>query len=103
MAETYLIRFQVKPQQRERFLDLLTKVLENMQHEETFIAASLSESDSTPNSFTLLETWQDRQDVLDVQLKRSYRDAWHAALPDLLQAERQIDVLRPVWGAGTGD
>jgi quinol monooxygenase YgiN len=32
--------------------------------------------------------------VLDVQLHRPYRQAWHAALPDLLAAPREISVWR---------
>jgi quinol monooxygenase YgiN len=95
--ETYLIRFTVRPEQRERFLRLLTEVLDRMRHEATFVDASLSQVADSPNVFVLHETWASREDVVNVQLKRPYRDAWHEALPELLEAERDITILSPVW------
>lgn len=97
MPETYLIQFHIQPSQRDRFLNLLTRVLDAMQHEATFVDARLSQDADDPNRFILHETWADRQDVMEVELKRPYRDTWHAALPDLLQAARDVRILQPVW------
>ncbi|MGV6873800.1 putative quinol monooxygenase [Pseudochelatococcus sp. B33] len=97
--ETYLIRFIVRPGQRARFLDLLTGVLDRMRHEDTFIDARLSEVTERPNEFVLHETWASREDVINVQLNRPYRRSWHEALPDLLEAEREITILSPLWSA----
>ena len=44
----------------------------------------------------LYETWEDHEDVLQVQLQRPYRKAWHDALPGLLAAERDIAIWQPL-------
>ena len=92
MSETYVITFQVRPSERDRFLALLNPVLDAMRHEATFVHASLHVDPQDENRFQLHETWTDRQDVLEVQLKRPYRDAWHAALDELLERPREIQI-----------
>lgn len=42
------------------------------------------------------ETWEQLDDVVEVQFKRDDRRAFHAALPGLLRSERGIGVWRPV-------
>jgi len=96
MSVTYLIVFTVRPEQRERFLSLLNGVLDAMRDEATFVNATLHSDPADANCFLLHETWADHQDVLDVQLKRGYRDAWHAALPELLAKPRDISVWEPL-------
>ena len=96
MSVTYLIVFTVRPEQRERFLSLLNGVLDAMRHEANFVNATLHGDPADPDRFLLHETWADHQDVLDVQLKRTYRDAWHAALPDILAKPRDISVWTPL-------
>lgn len=92
MSETYVITFHVRPAQRTRFLALLNSVLDNMRDESTFLHAALHVDPEDENRFELHETWSDRQDVLDVQLKRPYREAWHAALDELLDRPRGIEI-----------
>lgn len=94
MSVTYLIVFTVRPAERERFLDLLDGVLDRMRHEASFLDATLHEDPHDPNRFMLHETWADHQEVLDVQLKRPYRDSWHQALPDLLERPREVSIWR---------
>ena len=96
MAITYLITFDVVPAQRERFLSLLNGVLDNMRSESTFHEAVLHQSPESDCRFLLYETWQDHDEVLAVQVKRSYRDAWHDALPELLIGERDIQIWNPL-------
>jgi quinol monooxygenase YgiN len=96
MAVTYLIRFDVRPDQRERFLSLLTGVLDAMRHEPMFVDASFHADPQDAHRFLLHETWRDHQDVLDVQLARPYREAWHAALPELLVQSRQVSMWTPL-------
>jgi quinol monooxygenase YgiN len=96
MDVTYLIRFQVKPAQRERFLALLNGVLDAMRAEANFVSATLHADPEEPNRFLLHETWRDHQDVLDVQLARPYRAAWHEALPSLLDVPRDVSMWRPL-------
>jgi quinol monooxygenase YgiN len=44
----------------------------------------------------LYETWESHDDVLNVQLHKPYRKAWHDALPTLLQEERDISIWEPL-------
>lgn len=96
MSVTYLIDFAVRRGERERFLDLLNGVLDAMREEPMFVAATLHVDPDDAHRFLLHETWRDHQDVVDVQLARSYRDAWHLALPELLERERAVSVWTPL-------
>ncbi|MGE0240670.1 MAG: putative quinol monooxygenase [Parvibaculaceae bacterium] len=96
MAITYVITFNVRPERRDAFLTLLEGVLDAMRHEPMFHEAVLHQDPETANRFMLYETWEDHQDVLDVQLHRPYRKAWHEALPTLLDGEREIAIWRPL-------
>ena len=96
MSVTYLIEFDVKPTERERFLSLLNGVLEAMRHEAMFVGATLHADPENDTRFLLHETWQSHEDVLSVQLARPYREEWHAALPDLLAGERKISIWQPL-------
>ncbi|MEH3046627.1 putative quinol monooxygenase [Sphingomonas adhaesiva] len=90
--ETYVITFHVKTDQVDRFRSLLNPVLDAMRHEPTFVRAALHVDPERPNVFQLHETWTDRNDVLNVQLNRPYRQAWHAGLDDVLAKPRQIGI-----------
>lgn len=96
MAVTYAIEFDVLPGRRPAFLELLSRVLDEMRHEGTFQEAVLHVDAHDDHRFMLYETWEDHQDVLQVQLHRAYRQAWHDALPDLLSKPRAISVWSPV-------
>jgi quinol monooxygenase YgiN len=96
MAVTYVIKFNVVPAQRERFLSLLNDVLDRMRSEETFREAVLHHGPESDCHFVLYETWADHDEVLAVQVKRPYRNAWHEALPELLVGERDIQIWRPI-------
>ena len=92
MAVTYVIKFQVIPDQRARFLLLLEGVLDAMRAEPEFREAVLHRDPQSDCRFMLYETWEDHDDVVKVQLHRPYRQAWHTALPTLLEEERDIEV-----------
>jgi (4S)-4-hydroxy-5-phosphonooxypentane-2,3-dione isomerase len=96
MAVTYLIKFQVVPERRDQFLKLLGDVLDAMRVESTFREAVLHRDPQSENRFMLYETWESHDDVLNVQLHRPYRRAWHDALPALLERERDITVWEPL-------
>ena len=76
----------VKPGHEEEFLRLLAPVLDAMRHEPTFINAALHQDPADPTRFMLYETWADRTDLVEVQMKRLYRSAYEARLPELLRA-----------------
>lgn len=96
MSIAYVIEFAVRPGERERFLHLITGVLDAMRHEATYENAMLHEDASDPLRFLLHEVWSDHDDVISVQLARPYRREWHEALPDLLVGDRRIGVWRPI-------
>jgi quinol monooxygenase YgiN len=96
MPVTYLIKFDVRPEKRELFLALLTGVLDAMRHEPMFHEAILHRDPDSQDRFMLYETWESHEDVLAVQLRRPYRQAWHDALPDLLRQPRDISIWQPL-------
>src|SRR5262245_40730082 len=96
MPVTYVIRFEVAPGKRQQFLALLNGVLDAMREEPMFHEAILHSDPSSDHRFMLYETWESHEDVLAVQLDRPYRGAWHAALPDILEAERDISIWEPL-------
>jgi quinol monooxygenase YgiN len=96
VAVTFVIRFNVVPAERERFLELLEGVLDMMRDEPMFHEAVLHADPDNEHRFMLYETWEDLDDVVEVQLKRPYREAWHAALPEILAEERDISIWRPL-------
>ncbi|QNA83550.1 antibiotic biosynthesis monooxygenase [Sphingomonas sp. So64.6b] len=102
MAITYTIIFDVLPAEHDRFLSLLNGVLDAMRAEPMFRQAALHRDPSSPYRYMLYETWDSHQDVLDVQLQRPYRTAWHAALPTLLTRDRDIAMWEPVRRDGWG-
>jgi quinol monooxygenase YgiN len=96
MPVTYLIKFHVVPEKRGEFLALLHDVLDAMKSESTFREAILHRDPESENTFMLYETWDNHEDVLNVQLHRPYRREWHAALPHVLEGEREISVWQKI-------
>jgi quinol monooxygenase YgiN len=92
MSVTYLITFDVRPDQRANFFALLTGVLDAMRGEPMFHEAVLHRDPESEDRFMLYETWESHEDVMAVQLQRPYRRAWHDALPALLRSPREVTV-----------
>jgi quinol monooxygenase YgiN len=89
---TVVITLQVHPGLEEEFLSLLTPVLDAMRDEATFIDAALHRDPEDPSRFMLYENWADREELVQVQMARPYREAYAAALPRLLAAPREVQV-----------
>jgi quinol monooxygenase YgiN len=96
MAVTYTIHFEVVPEQRERFLTLLNGLLDTMRDEPMFHNAILQQDAENENHLLLLETWEDHDDVVNHQLNRPYRQAYHSSLPELLNGPREVSVWTPL-------
>lgn len=96
MAVTYVIKFQVFPEQNRRFLELLTDLLDAMRGEPTFREAVLHRDPQSEHRFMLYETWESHEDVVNVQMHRPYRRGWHDALATLLEQERDITIWEPI-------
>jgi autoinducer 2-degrading protein len=92
MSVTYVVRFQVFPNQLERFMSLLNGVLDAMRDEPNFHEAVLHRDPDHPHRLMLYETWDSHEDVLAEQLNRPYRQVWHEALPDMLVKPRDITI-----------
>jgi autoinducer 2-degrading protein len=100
MSVTYLISFDVVPEQRDRFLTLLNAVLDAMRSEATFHEAVLHRDPQAEYRYLLYETWESHEDVITTQLNRPYRQAWHEALPELLRTPRDITVWEAIRADG---
>jgi quinol monooxygenase YgiN len=95
MAVTYIVHFDVRPAEHDRFLLLLNGVLDAMRDEPMFREAVLHRDPTSSRRYMLYETWESHQDVIDVQLQRAYRREWHEALPAILTRDREISVWEP--------
>jgi quinol monooxygenase YgiN len=93
-----IVSLNVKPGREAEFLDLLTPVLDAMRHEPTFINAALHRDPEDPSRFMIYETWADPEELVQVQLKRDYRKAYEARLPELLREPRHVQLWRPLRG-----
>ncbi|HYG86428.1 MAG TPA: putative quinol monooxygenase [Azospirillum sp.] len=94
----FIVSLHVKAGCEDEFQRLLVPVLDAMRHEATFINTVLHQDPADPARFMLYETWADLDDVAEVQMKRAYRSAYEARLPDLLREPRQVQVWRPLRG-----
>jgi quinol monooxygenase YgiN len=91
-----VVSLHVKPGREQEWLDLVKPVLDAMRHEPTFINAVLHRDPDDPTRFMLYETWADRDDLVNVQMKRGYRAAYEARLPDLLREPRKAAIWQPL-------
>lgn len=87
-----LLVLRIRAGLEDEFLALLTPVLDAMRHEPTFINAALHRDPEDPSRFLLYETWADKDELVEVQMKRPYRDAYWARLPELLAGPREVQV-----------
>ncbi|WP_109125074.1 antibiotic biosynthesis monooxygenase [Dyella sp. C11] len=69
-------------------------VLDAMQEEPDFVSTHLHQAPDDPDTFVLYEVWScSREHFLQHHLGKSYRQAFEAALPQWLRAERTIEFL----------
>jgi quinol monooxygenase YgiN len=91
-----LVFFYIKPGFEAEYENLVAPVLDAMRHEPTFIDTVLHRDPEDPTRFMLYETWLDRHDFFQVQLKRGYRRTYEERVPQISQAPRQICFLGTV-------
>ncbi|GGG49100.1 antibiotic biosynthesis monooxygenase [Caldovatus sediminis] len=101
-ALAIVVSLRVKPEREAEFLHLLTPVLDAMRHEASFIDAALHRDPEDPTHFMLYETWAARRDLVEVQMKRPYRAAYEARLPELLRESRRATIWQPLRGDFAG-
>ena len=91
-----LVTVPIKPGREDEYLVLVNAVNDAMRNEPTFVNTILHRAADDPTEFMLYETWRDRADFFDVQMKRPYRAEYEARLPDLLRAPRKMQVFEPL-------
>jgi len=84
----------VKPGCETEYRRWTAPVLDAMRHEPTFINTILHQDDEDPTRFMLYETWADRNDFFDIQMKKPYRLEYEHMLPGLLRAPREITFFK---------
>lgn len=75
---------------------LVEPVLDAMRYEATFVNTILHQDVDDLTRFMLYETWADRNDFFDIQMKKIYRSEYERILPSLLRAPREITFFEPL-------
>lgn len=91
-----LATFHLKPGCEEEFLRFIHHTIDAMRHEPTFVNTVVHRGADDRNLFLLYETWLDREDFFNVQMKRPYRTEYEARLPALLSEPREIQIFEPL-------
>lgn len=94
---SFVVYLPVKPSARDRMRRMMFEIIDTMSHESDFISTWVHEDLDDPDTIVNYETWAcSRDDFLRRHLVKSYRQAFEAALPDLLSGDRRIVFLRPL-------
>lgn len=90
----FVVRLPARPEKREQMRAMLFDVVDNMAKEPDFINTWVHEDQAEPDTIVLYETWAcSREAFLAEHLNKPYRQAYEAALPELLAGERTITFL----------
>lgn len=88
---TIIVRFPVKPENREDFQVELHKLLERLRQETTFVEARIHHDLDNPNTIVLYETYNEsRESFLNRVPKQGWFQSFLDQLPNLLQQERDV-------------
>lgn len=92
------VRSHTKPGCEEEYYKLAAHVLDEMRSEPTFINTIIHRDPDDHCSFYLYETWIDRDDFFENQIKKPYRKEYEASLDRLLSKPREMKVWEPLRG-----
>lgn len=95
----FTVEFNIKPEHIEAFLDSLTKLIEDMSKEDSFLSTYLHRFSDDPNRFLIYERWREAslEDFMKNQIHgKSYRDDYEEKLPCWSSKPREITVLEPI-------
>jgi quinol monooxygenase YgiN len=93
-------RYKIKPEKRERFLQLANSGLEPSREESGNISYSFYEEAGTPNSFIYFEEWKSRE-ALAEHLKQPYITPLIAEFSELVDGDANVrvyDIDRLTYG-----
>jgi quinol monooxygenase YgiN len=95
----FYVQFQVKPERLEGWKDAVREVIDRMSAESTFVSCYMHQDIQDANRFTLYERWNEPsfETFIQNQLEaKSYRQAYHEKLPDMLAQPRTVSFLSHV-------
>ena len=92
------VRSHTKPGCEDEYYAFVQTILDEMRKEPTFINTVCHRDPEDPTSFFMYETWIDREDFFENQMKKPYRLAYEARLPELLRKPREVKVWEPLRG-----
>lgn len=93
---TMIVVNRVKPGYQEEYRRWVEPVLDAMRHEPSFMNTILHQAADDVCCFMLYETWRDRDEFFNVQMKKSYRSEYERVLPSLLSVAREIRYFTPL-------
>jgi quinol monooxygenase YgiN len=99
-AVTAVVTLEARAGRVDDLLALLHPVLDAMRQEATFVSAVLHRDPADPTRLMVYETWADLDELATVQVRRDYRRAYEAALPELLRAPRRVELWQPLRSDG---
>ena len=95
----FLVEFNIKPKYRAAFVKSLTKLIDDMSKEDTYVYSYLSQDSKDENKFVIHERWSESsfEAFVNNQLKaKSYRNDYEKNLPKWSKIPRIISVLKPI-------
>ncbi|WP_394778120.1 putative quinol monooxygenase [Undibacterium sp.] len=94
---SFIVHLPAKPEVRERMRKMTFDVLDAMSAEPDFINTWVHEDLNDPDTLVIYENWACSRDYfLQHHLSKPYRQAFEAALPDMLSHERRIEFLKGI-------
>ena len=94
---SFIVRLPTRPEKRAEMRAKLFHVVESMSAEPDFINTWVHVDANAPDTLVLYETWAcSREYFMTHHLAKPYRQAYEAALPELLAQPRSIDFLSPI-------
>src|ERR1700678_720135 len=91
-----IVRFWVTARSRPLFVEKLKTLFDQIQHEATFVNASLQEDVDHPEQLLVYEVWQgSREAFLQHQMSKPYRIGFERAILEL-KVERKPQWLKPL-------
>jgi quinol monooxygenase YgiN len=89
----FIVHYQMKPGYEEEWLDQGREVVEAMRTEPAFVNFFQLQDSTDPTRFVLYETWNcTKEDFLNVQMKRPYRQNYERILSALLATPREMQM-----------
>lgn len=85
-----IVTLDVKPEFKEPMLAMMRLVHERMRLEPTFLNSTIHVAEDDPDRIVVHETWRDRRDFEQVQMRRDYRQERERSLPGMVRSPRAM-------------